>query len=431
MKNFPAISPFLIGMILLTFIIPVQSVPVNASVNPAPVLLWSAPTGSTAFMSDHAAKVACSGDGMQVVAGYGAGIAELRDRQGQVLWRWQSSRPYYTVRQVTLSRDGERAGLVLYDPLQNNKGEFDYFDRAGNLLWTYPLKNAFGFASLSGDGGVVALGDGNRISFFNTTGNRIGTTVLEGVPWNVAISDDGSIAAAGINKRDFSGNLYAIGQDGTILWSSSTRYRFEETAVSGDGGYIAGTESNRLRYFTAGGDRLFSFNSSPKFSGIAVSDNGAYIAASSQYYLRYFNASGARLWQYEVPSLPTRSGPYVGHLTMSGDGGYISVTTEGNRTLFFDRSGTILWQQENPSWIVSTCLSRNGKFLAQGTEQEIRYFDTGIEVPADEPVPGEIASTDTSSPTTTPAHQAPVPVLVVPLSVLAGILALGGTGRKR
>ncbi len=423
MKNFRTISPFLIGMILLTFIIPVQSAPVNVSVNPVPALLWSAPTGSTAFMSEHAAKVACSDDGKQVMAGYGAGIAELRDRQGRVLWRWQSSRPYYTVRQVTLSRDGEHAGLVLYDPLQNNKGEFDYFDRAGNLLWTYPLENAFGFASLSMDGGVVALGDGNRISFFNMTGNRIGTTVLEGFLLDVAISDDGSIAATGISKRDFSGNLYAIDPDGTILWSSSTIFRSEETAVSGDGQYIAGTESNRLRYFTAGGDRLWNFNSSPKFTGIAVSDNGAYVAASSQYYLRYFDAPGVILWQYEVPSLPIRAGPYVGHLSMSGDGGYISVTTGGNRTLFFDRNGTILWQQENPLSIVSTCLSRNGKNLAQGTEQEIRYFDTGIDVPADETAPAMVTTTEKTSLSPSPTPQVTVPALLVPAGILAGILA--------
>jgi hypothetical protein len=367
---------------------------------------------------------------MYIMAGYGAGIAELRDRQGKILWRWQSSRPYYTVHRVALSRDGERAALILYDPMQDHKGELDYFDRAGNLLWTYPLESAFGFASLSGDGEVVALGDGNRICFFDAAGNRTGTTLLEGFPWTVAISDDGSIAAAGIIKRDYSGNLYAIGTNSTILWSSPTRYRSEETAVSGDGRYIAGTELNRLRYFTAGGDRLFSFNSSPEFSGVAISSDGAYVAASSQYYLRYFNASGAKLWQYEVPSLPTRPGPYVGHLSMSGDGRYISVTTDGNRTLFFSREGAILWQQESPSWIVSTCLSRNGKYLAQGTEQEIRYFDTGIDAPADETIPPVAATITTSSPTPSPTHQAPGPGLLVIAGICMGILAWVSMKRK-
>ena len=163
----------ILSMIFLHLMSPVQAALVNTSGNPAPVLLWLGSTGSADPMSDNAAKVSCSGDGKYIAVGYGSGIVEFRDRRGAILWRWQSSHSYYTVWQIVVSRNGEYTGVVLYDPLQNNMGELDYFDKAGNILWNKSMNGPFGFESLSGDGNVVALSDRNRISFFNTTGYMI------------------------------------------------------------------------------------------------------------------------------------------------------------------------------------------------------------------------------------------------------------------
>ena len=421
MKNLTKIFLIISGIILMIFILPVQATPVNSPVIPAPVLLWSASTGSTEIMSDNAAKVSISGDGKYVAAGYAAGIVEFRDRQGAVLWKWQSPRHYYTVWQIAVSRNGEYTGVVLYDPLQNNMGELDYFDRAGKLLWSKPLKDPFGFASVSENGSVVALSDSDRISFFTATGLPIGTTVLEGFPWAMEIAKDGSSVTAAMVTRGY-GNLYVISANGTILWGSPTGPRRLAVANSADGRYLAGTDSGTLRYFTRGGAQLWSYTSAPEFTGVAVSSDGSYVAASSQYYLRYFNSSGVKLWQYEAPNLPTKPGPYLGHLTMSDDGGYLSVSTDGNRTLFFNQEGKLLWQNDSPQPVESSSLSGNGKYLALGTEQEFRFFDTGIDVPLVEPAPTVVATTVTRAPVPSQTRQAPVPGILVIVSIVIGIL---------
>jgi len=428
MKSYWYSFGLVLAILVLCFLCPVQAAPPDASVNAVPLLLWSGSTGSTEPMSDNAAKVSCSGDGKYVAVGYGVGIVEFRDRQGAMLWRWQSPHPYYTVWKIAVSRNGEYTGVILNDPLQDHPGWLCYFDRAGNLLWSKSMKGPFGFVALSGNGNVIALTDGERISFFTSTGELAGTTVLEGFPWAVGLSDDG--ATAGISTGYDRGYIYAVGTNGTVLWSSPGGQHGLSVAITGDGRYLAGTASSRLRLFTISGDRLWDFNSSPEFTGVAVSSDGAYIAASSQYYLRLFNRSGAELWQYEVPSLPTRPGPYIGQLSMSADGSSISVTTEGNRTLFFDREGNLLWQNESPDQVVSTSLARNGKYLAIGTEQEFSYFDTGIALPADETVPIVVATTPAKAPVRTPTHPTPVSAVVVITGICSGML-LCEAKRKR
>jgi hypothetical protein len=129
-----------------------------------------------------------------------------------------------------------------------------------------------------------------------------------------------------------------------------------------------------------------------------------------------------KLWQYEAPNLPTKPGPYLGHLTMSDDGGYLSVSTDGNRTLFFNRQGKLLWQNDSQQPVESTSMSGNGKYLALGTEQEFRFFDTGIDVPVVEPAPTVVATTVTRAPVPSQTRQVPVPGILVIVSIFIGIL---------
>lgn len=419
MKKIQKIALIILCTGILGLIVPVHADTAIITGNPAPVLLWSAPTGSTESMSDNAAKVACSGDGKYVVAGYGAGIVEFRDRNGSVLWRWQSPHSYYAVWQVAASGNGEYAGISLYDPYQNNRGELDYFDRAGNLLWSRPF---FGIESLSGNGNVVALAEGSTISFYNATGHFMGTTTLDGYSWTMAISPDGSAAAAGVTTKDYAGYLYVIAVNGMVLWSVPAGSRSQTVAFSRDGNYLAAADVEKLRYFTRGGEVLWRYNSTPEFTGVAVSSDGAFIAASSQYYLRYFNKSGTKLWEYEVPTLPTKPGPYLSHLTMSDDGGYLSVTTDSNRTLFFNRTGDLLWQRDSTHWVRSTGMSRDGKYLVVGMEQDFMYFDTGIDVPVAEPGPTGVAGTVIRTPAPTSTPQASVPGIWVIAGICIGIL---------
>lgn len=408
--------------------VPVHAAQENASVQTAPTLIWSASTGNDALMSERTG-VSCSGDGERIVTGYGRGIIELRDANGTILWQWQSPHPYYTVWSVAISGDGNTVVALLYDPMQDHPGEVICFDRSGAIRWKNFLNGPFGFVTVSFDGTTVAVADGSRLGFFDAAGNRTGTTVFEGGMWSIALAEDGTYAVAGITTRDYAGNLYVTSANGTNLWSSSSPRRLTLVAVSGDSRYLAGADQNQIRYFTAKGDRLWRYNSSPRITGIAVSSDGGYVAVTSQYFVRYFNKSGTLLWQYEPPSLPTRPGPYFSHPAMSSGGDYVTASSDGNRTFFFNREGTILWQNQSQSWVRGLCMSRNGKYLAIGTGQDIRYFDTGIEIDPVTPQPERTTNTSSSVPVTTRTPESPIAIFIVLLSVCMAMVVMNRAKR--
>ena len=399
----------------------------------APVLLWSVPTGCTGACGDGAGKVSCSYDGEQVALGYGAGIIELRNRQGDITGRWQSSHGYYNVWSVTVSRDGSRTVAVLTDPMQEHMGEIVYLDESGRIIWQNPLDSSFGFADISDNGSVVAVTSTDRISFYDRTGNRTGRKVLEGMIWHMELAGDGSYAVAGVTPRDYSGNLYVIGNNGTAEWFSTTRHRQNTVALSGDGEYLAGADEQQIRFFARNGSGVWKFNSSATITSLSISSGGEYMAAGSQYYLWYFNNSGKIIWQYSDPAIPTRPGMYFSNVMITGNGGVVAATTRDNKTLLFNETGKILEKFESRSWIRDMCLSGSGNALAIGTGQEIRYFDTGIS-PLPDVRPPRVTPQPSPEKTTLPVttQKAPVSVLnpVLGLIVIILMTVKPGTGRR-
>jgi hypothetical protein len=408
----------------------------GASAIPAtqePALLWSIPTGCTEWCGDDAGKVSCSYDGEQVALGYGAGTLELRNRKGDITGRWQSPHGYYKVWSVAISRDGSRTVVVLNDPMQEHEAEVVYLDEHGKLIWQNPLGTPFGFADIADDGSVVAVTEGDRISFYNRTGNRTGTKMLEGMIWSMQLAGDGSYAVAGVTARDYSGNLYVIGNNGTVEWFSTTRREQNTVAVSGNGEYLAGADSNQLRFFAHNGSQGWKYNSSIEIRSLAISSGGDYVAAGSQYYLRYFNRTGRILWQHEDPGIMTRSGASFSHVTITDNGEYVAATTRGNKTLLFNDKGKILNEFGSRSWVSDMCMPGGGNALVIATRQEIQYFDTGIP-PLPDTKPHTVIPQQLPEETTLPAptQKAPASVLNIGLGLLIIILMTKkpGTGRE-
>ena len=384
--------------------------------------LWSVPTGCTEWCGEGAGKVSCSYRGERVAAGYGEGIIEIRNRQGEVTGRWQSSHGYYRVWSVGISRDGSRVIAVIYDPMQDHGAEVVYLNEHGRLIWQTTLKGPFGFAGISDNGSVVAVTDSDRISFYDRSGNRTGTKVLEGMIWSMQLAGDGSYAVARVTPRDYSGNLYLISNNGTIEWYSTTVRRMEAAAISGDGEYLAGSGDGQIRFFAQNGTRVWKFNSSIDARSLAISSRGEYVAAGSQYHLRYFNHAGKLLWQYDDPVIPTRPGSYFTNIAMTDKGEYVAATTRENSTLLFNNEGELQGKFESRSWVSDMCMTGCGNAIVIGTGQEIRYFETGI-APLPDPGPTQITAKQTPEPETFPiTPQAPVSIIHILLSVVLVLL---------
>jgi WD40 repeat protein len=396
---------------------------VQDSVMQEPELLWSVPTGSSGPYSDNAGKVSCSYDGERVVAGYGAGIIEVYNRQGDLMGRWQSDRAYYSVWSVGISRDGSRVVSVLNDPQQAHMAKVVYLDQHGRLVWEKTLESPSGFPGISEDGGVVAVADQDRISFYDRAGNRTGTKVLEGMIWYLDLAGDGSSAVAGVTLRDDSGKLYVIGNNGTIEWFSPTPHRIRAVAISGNGEYLAGSDTGQLRFFARNQSRVWKYNSSTQIVSLAISSDGGSVAAGAQYYLRYFDRNGKMLWQYEDPGSLARQGAYFTHVAMTGNGEYVATTTRDNTTLLFSRQGKMQREIASRLWISDICLSGNGNALAIGTGREIRYFDTGIPAQPDARPPSTTQPLPQQTYVPATSQKSPVSVITSMLCIVIAILS--------
>lgn len=394
---------------------------------------WSISTGYSGPYGENSGKVSCSYDGERVAVGYGAGIVEIRNRQGDPIGRWQSPQGYYSVWSVRISRDGRRVVAILNDPMQENKGQIVYLNESGELIWQNPLTVPFGFVDLSDDGSVVTVTEGDRISFYDRSGNRTGTKVLEGMIWNMALAGDGSYAVAGVTTRDYSGNLYVIGNDGTVEWFSTTPGKLRATAVSGNGEYLAGADPEQIRFFARNGSRIWKFNSSTAVTSLAISSGGEYVAAGAQYYLRYFNREGEVVWRYDDPVMATRTGAYFNNVAITKNGEFVATTTRENRTLLFTNQGEVMSVFESDTWVTDMCMTGSGNAIVIGTGPEIRYFDTGIS-PAPDMKPAPVTTTTAPEPTAIPSTTKKTPVsvpdILLCLVIVAFITVGFGKGRE-
>ena len=92
---------------------------------------------------------------------------------------------------------------------------------------------------------------------------------------------------------------------------------------------------------------------------VAVSGDGQYVAVGTQYQVVYFNRSGSQLWEYSVPD-------YVGSVKASDDGRRIVATTR--QTLYYlDGNGSSYWQSPLHDWTGSLSMSDDGDLIVAGT----------------------------------------------------------------
>lgn len=346
---------------------------------PEPVLLWSVPNGDFNYASGSMKNIACPGDGSIVIAGYSRGVVGARNRDGDLIWSWRAQETGAHVWSVESSPKGKYTGAILSYTGSERNDEFVYLDEYGNILWKRTLSknpSVWGI-SQSENGKIIAIPGHGNVSYFDETGKYIGTSITGGSPWLIATSDDGNTTAVIVSGSFSPYRLLLTGPDGTIAWEVPTDSAID-LAISGDGRYILLVGADRIRQFSSEGRELWNYSISPRFTDVSGSEDGSYVAAEFQYYLWFFNRTGDRLSEYKSPSSASQPDSLITSVSISGNGEYVSAVTNTDVLLFFDRNGTLLWRNPTTSFIYSKCMSSDGKYLGVATQEDFRYYDTGV-----------------------------------------------------
>jgi len=219
-----------------------------------------------------------------------------------------------------------------YTSAGDNIGNIYFFDRNGNLLWSFKLSNKPVLTAISSDGRYVVGCYANNVCVFYDgkllwkykTEDDITSVVISPNDTNIILGDDG-------------GRIYFFSKNGKLLW--------EKTIYSTYNGILA---KNGI-------------------TSIVSSSNGKYIAISNGYSLFVYNKYGKELWN--------RNKVYSIVLAISLDGNYIIAGSFNGSVYFFDSSGNLLNTYKFITMI--TDISINGNYVAISCLGYVALFKSG------------------------------------------------------
>jgi hypothetical protein len=235
-------------------------------------------------------------------------LVSVRDKLGGTLWKRVTGGS--SIGPIAISSDGSFVLAAGND--RTSSGKLFLFNRQGQLLWSFSLRDAFAL--------------------------------------DVALSSNGSrIAAVYGNSYGANGIAY-FDNGGDMLWNYSLpahQAPIEQFAMSSDGSSIVFTH-NGLFDLNSRGQQVWNYTEPPNPGFVQIS-SGAYVAAATapgphNGSVLYFDGrNGALLWSRqvytEVHALEISSN---GSLAMSSDGSGIAIAGN-NGVIFLDSRGNVLW----------------------------------------------------------------------------------------
>jgi WD40 repeat protein len=185
--------------------------------------------------------VAISGDGQYVVAGGGAGGIFLYNREGDLLWKYDT-RGY--THDVEISQDGQYIAAI------SSSNDLILFDNKGTVLWKYPTNAAPSSAVISADGHFVA-GTGYESGHFfiyllDSTGKPLWKYQIQTIRNGLVMSQDARLIAVGATDN----YIHILDHSGNLLWKKMVGDPISAIAVSVDGQYIAAASKTHLFLFS-------------------------------------------------------------------------------------------------------------------------------------------------------------------------------------
>ncbi len=277
--------------------------------------------------------VAVSGDGSLCAIGIrrdawtvaeSTGEVLLVDRDGTILWRKEME---HGIEDISISSDGS---VILV----KNGQTTEIFDRTGNSIGNLPV-NYYRSVVVSSDGKWIASPRSDSIQYFTGNGTLVWSYPINAWITDISLSSDGSSGAAVSNDH-----VYYFTRDREITWQRLSQYRMSAVSLSADGRYLAGSSQYRLLYYDHSGNLLWHIEYPGYVNDVAVSGNGSVVAAlfaperAVPNHVALFDAGGRKLWDYQAGE----KDPYLHRVVMSSDGNYLAANA-GGTIYFFNRWG--------------------------------------------------------------------------------------------
>jgi len=329
-------------------------------------------------------SIATSSNDKYVVAGTQSGNDKgsvyYFDKNGTLLWNYTSDRQILSVAassdgSYVVAGGGQFYAIGTYGPAGNDNGMVYFFDGKGNLLWKYDTNRPYVMSvAVSSDGSYVAVGTETDILYFDKQGKLLWSySVPQTNIHPVAISPDGSYVAT---KDEATVELFD--KQGKLLWNHTAGHGTQEDTSAGslyltmssDGRYVITSDySDGILVFDDSGNIVLARSTGTHLFYESISSNGSFIAASAQQWgqsdpggLYLYTKDGTLLWHYSDSAINTISAD--GSHVLAGIDGY-----QGPTLFFFDRQGNLLWNNM-AGGIHAVSLSSNGNLAVAGASSE-------------------------------------------------------------
>jgi hypothetical protein len=228
-------------------------------------------------------------------------LVSLQAQPGGVLWKHVTNG--LSIGPIAISNDGSFVFAAGND--RTSRGQLFLFNREGQLLWSFSLRDAF---------------------------------ALDG-----ALSSNGSRMAAVYGNSYGANGIACFDDRGDLLWNYSLpahQAPIDHFAMSSDGSSIVFTHNGQFD-LNSRGQQVWNYTKPPNGGFVQISSNGARVAtgttpgAYNGSVLYFDGTKGALLWSRQVYT-------EVQPLVMSSDGSRIAIA--GNTgVMFLDSHGNLLW----------------------------------------------------------------------------------------
>jgi hypothetical protein len=326
---------------------------------------------------DEMSGIAISNDGNTIAAGSKDGTVYLIDGAGKLLWAYNNRRVsdlYFKPENggdmwvsVALSSDGNYVVAGIRDVHANSPSESPtllFFNRGGNLLWTYSARVVTDVEITDDGSRVAAIADNNVLSF-NRDGSRA---------WKLRRSSEGAISIEGdgssVAWTDGFGELALIDNTGTVVWEEKLKntppYASEKIIMNGPA-ILA--HSNGL--YDNNGRLLWNYtapSSRSQWSG-DLSSNGDYsVIGRSNEGVMIINRQGMILSKKNLTSCE-----FTPVVAISDDGSVIGSLCGSSLTLMTN-NGDSLWTAKVPNYRSHIAISPHGDSIVTTSLSTIYYF---------------------------------------------------------
>ena len=257
------------------------------------------------------------------------------------------------------------------------------FDKSGNLqTCDYPesknteVKNLYPVA-ITADGSYVVgyLGMENEVSLFDRQGNPLWSYNIKDGVQSIAITPDGNYIVATESSQS---NVYLFDREGNLLWKLDLEECLKSVVITPDGNYIAGTTSGSVLLFDRQGNPLWSYDIKEGVQSIAITPDGNFIAVIADVFsdgVYLFNRQGNLLWSYKVNNGTLYS------ISISSDGNYVAVGEWSGVFYIFDKQGQLLGRYDTGTWenhgcnVVKVAITPDRSVVAITRSGKVYFFD--------------------------------------------------------